>query len=375
MPDRSMHEQELDRFFNDLAIGRPGVDYQLDPSLMETVRTLRAMAATPLPAPAREHVAPALQAEMARLAEHHAGGTRPSPGEISPNFSHFGQNGRVLNEPGMATTAAHSLRRPRWLSPGLAAAAILVLALVGGVVAARFIAAERTAMVIEAPEPPAVETLVDASVESPADGWTSLSVERWTFQPGSARLTIAPLEGPQWVVAETSGLVATVDGAQRDLAPGDGMLVAAGRELVLLNANDTTAAALRGLATTGFSHEEYDRDSISRQIALDTEAHEALPRGSSRIVFERMTLHAGTTLLIEPATGQDWVGVAAGRLGLTLVGDSLPGSWQSGREREFAVGDKLPGLVPGTHVTLRNVGDDPLVLLRLRVMPLTGPTS
>ena len=154
MPDRSMHEQELDRFFNDLAIGRPGVDYQLDPSLMETVRTLRTMAAMPPPAPAREHVAPALQAEMARLAEHHAGGTRPSPGEISPNFSHFGHNGRASNEPGMATTAAHSLRRPRWLSPTLAAAAILVLALVGGVVAARFIAAERTAMVIEAPEPP-----------------------------------------------------------------------------------------------------------------------------------------------------------------------------------------------------------------------------
>jgi hypothetical protein len=169
--------------------------------------------------------------------------------------------------------------------------------------------------------------------------------------------------------------VATVDGTERDLAPGDGLVVAAGQELVLLNADGPTASALRGLATTGFSHEEYDRASISRQIALDTEAHEALPSGASRIVFERMTLHAGTTLLIEPATGQDWVGVAAGHLGLTLVGDSLPGSWQSGREREFAAGDKLPGLVPGTHVTLRNVGDDPLVLLRLRVMPQTGASS
>jgi hypothetical protein len=372
MPDRPTHEHELDRFLYDLAAGRPVASYHLDPDIMETVRALRAMAASPLPEPSREQVAPALQTEMARLAGHLAKGARPSTDEPVLAASHFSQNGRAASAPALVQTPAPRVRRPHWLSPQLAAAAVLLLALVAGVAAARFVATERTAMVIEAPEPPAVDTLVDADVVSKADSWTSLTVERWTFQPGPAALTIAPLDGPQWIVAEAPGLVVTVDGAERNLVPGDGMVIVAGQELALRNTGDATASALRGLASAAFSHEEFDRSAIATEIALDTEAHEALPRGTSRIRFERLTLHAGTTLLIEPSTGQDWVGVAAGRLGLTLVGDGLPGNWQSGREREFAAGDKLPGLVPGTRVTLRNVGDDPLVLLRLRVMPPTG---
>ena len=113
-------------------------------------------------------------------------------------------------------------------------------------------------------------------------------------------------------------------------------------------------------------------DSGRVQTALDTQAHEALPPGSSHVIFERLTLLAGTTLLLEPATGQDWLDIASGRLGVTLLGKGLPLNWQSGREREIAADELLPALVPGTKVTLRNVGDDPLVLLRLRVMPTAG---
>ena len=91
--------------------------------------------------------------------------------------------------------------------------------------------------------------------------------------------------------------------------------------------------------------------------------------GNSRIVFERLTLLARTTLLLEPASGQDWLDVGSGRLGVTLLGAGLPLNWQSGHEREIAADELLPALVPGTKVTLRNLGDEPLVLLRLRVMP------
>jgi hypothetical protein len=48
----------------------------------------------------------------------------------------------------------------------------------------------------------------------------------------------------------------------------------------------------------------------------------------------------------------------------------LPPGWESDREQEVAAGDPLPALVPGTLVTLRNVGEEPLVLLRLRVLPI-----
>jgi hypothetical protein len=121
--------------------------------------------------------------------------------------------------------------------------------------------------------------------------------------------------------------------------------------------------------------EEYDRQSITRQIALDTEAHEALPPGESRVIFDRLILEPGTRLQIEPATGQDWVDIISGQLGLTLTGDNLPDNWQSGHEREVASSDLLPALVPGTRVSFRNVGDEPLVLLRLRVSPLSAATA
>jgi hypothetical protein len=45
----------------------------------------------------------------------------------------------------------------------------------------------------------------------------------------------------------------------------------------------------------------------------------------------------------------------------------LPQGWTSGHECELTTKDPIPVLVPGTHITMRNIGADPLVLLRLRV--------
>jgi hypothetical protein len=77
----------------------------------------------------------------------------------------------------------------------------------------------------------------------------------------------------------------------------------------------------------------------------------------------------------EAATGQDWFAIITGQLGLTLIGDALPQGWSSGQERELDPDNPIPVLVPGTHITMRNLGDDPLVLLRLRVQQVAGDTS
>jgi hypothetical protein len=124
-----------------------------------------------------------------------------------------------------------------------------------------------------------------------------------------------------------------------------------------------------------FSLEEYDRGAIAMEVVLDTESHEALPPGASRVVLERLTLEPGASLAMEPRAGQDLIDVVSGVLGLTLVGDGLPQGWRSGREREVGPDDLLPAMVPGTRVTVSNIGEDPLILLRLRVLPLpeTGP--
>jgi hypothetical protein len=280
-------------------------------------------------------------------------------------------NGKSAPHPWRAAAKAPvDLDSRRWTIGQFAAAAILVLTLVASVIALRATTPETSLTLVEAPQKPAVETFLDTTIESAAEVWLPMSVERWTFQPGSATLTIPPLDGPQWIAADGGDLVATVAGEERNLAAGNGLVVTAGQDLALRNPGQGAVAALRGVAGMTFSLEEYDRGAIAMEVVLDTESHEALPPGASRVVLERLTLEPGASLAMEPRAGQDLIDVVSGLLGLTLVGDGLPQGWRSGREREVGPPDLLPAMVPGTRVTVSNIGEEPLVLLRLRVLPL-----
>lgn len=258
--------------------------------------------------------------------------------------------------------------RQKWTGASLATAALLLLTLTAGLIAGWAFSRPHSSMVLEAAHSPAVETLVDSTIEGAAKDWTPMTVEHWTFQPGPAALTIPALEGPQWLVADTGSAVIIIDGVSQDLPTDSVVVIPAGAALVVRNPGNSALSMYRGVAAAGFSFEDYDRGVISKETALDTEAHEALPPGTSRVVFERLTLYAGTTFLLEPVSGQDWLDIASGELGVTLIGDGVPLNWQSGHEREIAGGEMLPALVPGTRVSLRNIGNDPLVLLRLRVI-------
>jgi hypothetical protein len=273
-----------------------------------------------------------------------------------------------------AETPPTPIRHPRWTWGQLAAAAVLALMLVGGVLLVRQVTFERPQTQLGATGQPTTETLVDATITNAAATWTPLAVERWRFQP-EATLSIPALDGPQWIVADTGSLVATVGNESQTLAPGSGVVVPAGETLVLRNPGLGEAAALRGVAASGFALEGYDRNLVTKEVALDTEAHEALPPGASHLVFDRFSIPPGTTMQAEAATGQDWFDVVTGQLGLTLIGDALPQGWQSGQERELTAQEPVPILVPGTHVSLHNIGQDPLVLLRLRVSPQDSTRS
>jgi hypothetical protein len=258
-------------------------------------------------------------------------------------------------------------RPPGWLPLAVAAAVILVLA--GVLLGYRQFTAERPQTVFVSTGEPRFETLIDATVENPGAALAPIAVERWRFQPDGT-LSIDAIDGPQWIVAESGPFVATIDGAARTLAPGQGVVVPAGQGLELRNAGLSEATALRGVAAAGFSLEEHDRSLVAVETALDTDAHESLPPGRSRLVFDRLTLPAGSSITTEPATGQDWTGIVSGQLGLTLDGDTMPPGWTAGVERELGPDDPIPALVPGTNLTLRNLGEEPLVLLRLRVTRL-----
>lgn len=365
-PREREQSERLSRFWDELVAGVVEQPRDLDPALAETVRKLRALHRPPA-------IDPAFQR---RLGEQLLGpvappGAAPGPQPRRPAdlTASPALNGHVPTR-AWGTVVVRPDRR-RWLVVQLATAAVLALVLVGSLVVLRTVRqdADTTRNVLDAAHAPAVETLVDATIENPQAGWTPLSIERWTFQPGAATLSIAPVDGPQWLVAERGTLVVTTDGVAHDLVQGGALVVPAGQTLMIRNPGRDEVSLLRGLAAAAFVYEDYPRQAIAKQPALETQAHPALPPGSSRLVFERLTLLSGTTLLLEPATGQDWLAVTSGRLGLTLLGDGLPLNWQSGREREVTAGQSLPALVPGTRVTLRNVGEEPLVLLRLRVLP------
>jgi hypothetical protein len=250
----------------------------------------------------------------------------------------------------------------------LAIAALVALTLVAGLLLLRVV---RPGWVTPL-NGPLVETLLDTTIDlGDTDGrWTPVSVERWTFAPGSAELKVAPFDGAQWVVADGGRLVATVGGVEQPLESDTALVVPAGQEFALHNVGEDEAAAIRGVASGGFGDEVYDRAAITQQSVLETAATKALPAGASRVVFVRLTLPPGSALPPE-ATGElDWFGVVAGRLGLTLAGEALPTGWKSGVEREFTALEPLPRLVPDTEVTLRNIGDEPLVVLRLTVLPV-----
>ncbi len=265
-----------------------------------------------------------------------------------------------------------AVRRPRWAWGLLAAALLLVL--VSGVWAAYF-RDLAPPMVLMAPGAPATATLLDTTLVGAPTGYTPLTLDRWSFQPGGT-LTVSPVDGPQWVVAETGLLVVTVDDAPQSLTPGQSLVIPAGSALAVRNPELAAVTMLRGVANSGFTLEEYDRGDVSKVNVLNTAAHPSLPPGPSRVVFDQLTIPPGTTMQADAATGQDWFQIDRGLLGLTLIGDALPLGWTSGQERELAAGEVIPRINPGMHLTMHNVGEDSLVLLRLRVeQPVATATA
>jgi hypothetical protein len=99
------------------------------------------------------------------------------------------------------------------------------------------------------------------------------------------------------------------------------------------------------------------------------QAASTLPSDGGRLTLERIMLPPGTAM--EPYAKQEfqWLGVAQGRVGVTLVGERLPFRWDSGEERSFGLYKSPPAIQAGTEVTLRSVGNAPLVLYRLTIVP------
>lgn len=367
-------DEALSRYRNALVSGATPAELAelaaaLDPAIVETLHQMRSNRQADA-ARARPDFANGLERDL--LAAFARTPVTAEPLVPPPHASANGHSREAI--PPRIAMPPREMRRP-WTATHLALAAVLALALIGGALLARTFIHSSSTIVLDAANGPKVDTLVDGTIDGAPSDWTPLTVEHWTFPPGPATLNISALNGPQWLVAESGPVAVTIDGVEETVPANAGIVVPTGSTLGVRNPGPTDLSLYRGVAASGFVLEDYDRGIVTKDTALDTEAHEALPPGKSRIIFERLTLLAGTTLLLEPASGQDWLDVVSGQLGMTLLGDGLPLNWQSGHEREVADGELLPALVPGTRVSLRNLGDDPLVLLRLRVIPVADANA
>ena len=126
----------------------------------------------------------------------------------------------------------------------------------------------------------------------------------------------------------------------------------------------------RGLGETDVDSPTWAYDPVMYTVDyLITASPDGLPGGPSHCILDRLTLPPGSTLPPQEAGPLTWTEVREGVLGLTLKGERLPFRWTSGDERTFRLRQALPITQPGTQMTLRNAGDDPLILYRLTLAP------
>jgi hypothetical protein len=135
--------------------------------------------------------------------------------------------------------------------------------------------------------------------------------------------------------------------------------------IVEVDVLDTIASSSADAYTEGvFS------DPIGGSSSFVIEAATDLPGGPGEVTLQRLTVPPGGTLAPYIQTELDWIGIAEGRVGVTLVGEQrLPFRWDSGEERTYGVSPSLPVIAPGTEITLRNAEDTPLVIYHLTIEP------
>jgi hypothetical protein len=232
---------------------------------------------------------------------------------------------------------------------------------------------------------PSTETLLEAVTNGLPNDFAVIDVMRWALRPVSEPLVMPPYGGPVLVMVERGQLTARQHGVETRLETGDVFAPTDDEEEVYLQVRGAEEARILivafqalGFATACFWGSNplvHDKHVLIEQ----TPAH-TLPQGSVRLRLERLTVPPGRSLPAHEASSLVWTSVGKGVLGLTLQGQ-MPFLWEPGKERTLYPGQPWPQipdpivnpLLSGrTQMTLRNAGEDPLVLYRLTLTPSGG---
>ena len=231
---------------------------------------------------------------------------------------------------------------------------------------------------------PTTETLLDETVDGLPTGFAMVAVERWTVRPGAQGLTVPAIDGRVFMIPESGQIAATQAGIKHQHVVGEPFTLADPHHQVDLHAcgpEDAVAwvVSLHGGADDPFPH---DHGPHTRAVFIKY-ATEALPRGSGRLILERLTLPPESALSPFEIRPLMWFGIGAGAVWVTLEGQT-PSWWESGQERVVRAGHAWPYIpdpmvnplmAGGTRMTLRNASAvTTLVLYRLTLSPTAGDT-
>ena len=357
--------ESIDHFWDQITQDHADVASDRDPVDAATIRYLHAFDDRPGPDPAFRH----------RLREELMNADA-IPVSSQPSLLPY--TNRRASQPQWIAPQTLPPASRRWGLAPFATAALLVLTLVGGFLASgsgRFgrqamapllLPAINATLATSLGSEPTAETLLDTTFADLPDGASSVFVEPWTFKAGANALAMPPFAGPRAVVASDGTFAVELDGEEHNLRPGESLVVPGGQELVARNTGQSEATLLHIGVTATYPQAVFDTAFITYRYIIVTTGK--MPAGAARFVVERFTMAPGSSLPSFTLAANQWVGIGEGTVGVTLEGDRLPLNWESGEERDFAP-DYFPAVAPGTDVTLRNAGDDQLVVYRLTITP------
>jgi hypothetical protein len=386
MTEARAHADELNRFWNTLLAGEADdAGFALAADEADLIRRLqRAGKATQVHMPADR----AWPAVLARIAAQPAEDAMTQTHVLTAPAFASAPNGRISSAP---LTAARTLRPWSWRSAGnvLATAALIILVLAGSLVALgplgggwsnRLPVLPAISGIPTAESGIVTETLLDETVpERPAEraaiylGYHRLEAGVSFSEPRVVGTYLVAVEqGTAEITSSEESRILT--SGERFVAPStDGIAIVnigedEARVISLLLQDAVATSAGENSASTGYSDPQKGESVWPLQVSA------TLPAGPSQVILERVTLPSGAALPPYAATDLDWVGIGAGRLGITLAGAQLPFRWDPGEEQTYGNFEGLPSIRAGTEVALRNAGDDPLVLYRLAVRPRAAAT-